>query len=358
MTLRLRLATSPRYSPVPRCSVVERLVERDGPVRECPDRPFLRLPVAVIVRIVRRRDDDAIADAPAGDRLGQRHGVVALLGRGSELDPGAAQGHAVKVHPAAAADDGRARLLVHALDVDQPDECGVFGLDGPLRRPDFEGGPIFLRIGRGQMGLAVESLFRIFLASLDLDEADVEPGVLVGREAQGAGDVDAADWLIRDHVVRDAMAGTDQDAGAGTGHLASLPGSRGRPGAAPSGAADGQRLLVFPGGIGQNRGARRAGQADQGQGSKQNLWVGGTHVCPGSFSIRNAQGGTVSGNAIVPSTRAGWPAPGRKTVRLSIGKTSGSALLPAAPRRLTEPGSGDNDVFWELLNHSVWQGGA
>src|SRR5262249_10102751 len=50
-------------------------------------------------------EDDAVADAPAGDRLGQRHGRVSLAGRGAELDPGAAEGGPVEVHPAAAADD-------------------------------------------------------------------------------------------------------------------------------------------------------------------------------------------------------------------------------------------------------------
>ena len=73
--------------------------------------------------------DDAVADLPAGDCLGQRDVAVALLRGRAELDPGAAQRRAVEVHPPAAADDRRAGLLVQPLDVVQADHRRVLGRD-------------------------------------------------------------------------------------------------------------------------------------------------------------------------------------------------------------------------------------
>src|SRR5207244_11506305 len=111
------------------------------------------------------------------------NGAVELAGGGAEADPGAAQRGAVEVHAAAAADDGRARLLAHACPVDQPDQGGMARGNGPLRRADFQGRARLARILPPNVGVAVEAFFTVLLAGLDLDQADVESRVAVGREA-------------------------------------------------------------------------------------------------------------------------------------------------------------------------------
>ena len=91
----------------------------------------------------------------------------------------------MEVHPAAAADDGRARLLVHALDVVQADEGRLPGRDGLLGRADVQ-----CRLRRPEPGssacVAVEAVLAVVVAGLDLDQADVQPGVAVGGERQRA----------------------------------------------------------------------------------------------------------------------------------------------------------------------------
>ncbi len=96
--------------------VLERLVERDLGAGDGRDEPLLGLRVAAVM-VFGRGEDDAIAGALALNRLGQCHRGVIGLGRGAEADPGAAHGGAMEIHPAAAADDGRARLLVETRDV-------------------------------------------------------------------------------------------------------------------------------------------------------------------------------------------------------------------------------------------------
>ena len=120
--------------------------------------------------------------------------AVALLGGGAELDPGAAQRRAVEVHAAAAADDGRARLLVHALDIVQADQGGV------LRRRSARSGVPTSSAGRGlpgssfgDVGVAVEAVLAGVVAGLDLDEADVEPRVPVARRSVSV----PATWIER-----------------------------------------------------------------------------------------------------------------------------------------------------------------
>ena len=74
--------------------------------------------------------------------------VSPALRGGAELDPGAAQRRAVEVHPAAAADDGRARLLVHALDVGKPIRA-VFPAGGaPACRPARPAAACSIRLAR------------------------------------------------------------------------------------------------------------------------------------------------------------------------------------------------------------------
>ena len=72
--------------------------------------------------------------------------VVAGLGGRAELDPGAAQRRAVEVHAAAAADDGRARFLVHAVEVNEANRARC-----AWRRSGRSGVPTS-RAGRGFVG--------------------------------------------------------------------------------------------------------------------------------------------------------------------------------------------------------------
>src|SRR5262249_40998032 len=85
---------------------------------------------ADVVGELRGCEDDPVAGPPAGDGLGKCHRAVAGPGGGAELDPGVIHRGAVEIHAAAAANDRGARLPVHALEGDEPDERGVPGADG------------------------------------------------------------------------------------------------------------------------------------------------------------------------------------------------------------------------------------
>jgi len=76
-----------------------------------------------------------------------------------------------------------------------------------LGSSDFEGGPLLARFWRREMRLAVEALLAILVAGLNLDQADVEPRVMIGRKAQRAGDVNSANRLAGFDVVQDSMTG-------------------------------------------------------------------------------------------------------------------------------------------------------
>ena len=134
-------------------------------------------------------------DAPALHRLGERDGRVALPRRLAELDPGAAQRRAVKVHPPAAADDRRPGVLVDAVAIDQPDQRRAIRVDRPLRRADLQRRPRPARRRVRQMGVAVEAVLAGIVARLDLDQPDIEPRVLVAGERQRPRHVNQADRL-------------------------------------------------------------------------------------------------------------------------------------------------------------------
>ena len=189
---------------------------------------------------MRGGDDDAVADLPAGDRLGQGDRRLSpVFARRAELDPGAAQRCAVEVHAAAAADDGRARFLVHAVDVVQADQGGVLGVDGLVRAcrlPEPACG--LAAVGHRHVAFAIEAVLAVFVAGLNLDEADFEPGVLVRIEADDAGNAEAAKDRFRFHVVNDAVPFPDQHPASGAGHLAAFPRGRCRPGTAGDRADD------------------------------------------------------------------------------------------------------------------------
>src|SRR5262249_48616981 len=110
--------------------VLQPLVQRDRLALDRLDAAFLGLRVVAgagaerLLHLFRRglRGPNAqIPAAPARPLLGQRELRVAGLCRLAEFDPGAAEGSAVEVHSAAAADDGRARLLVQTRHVMQAD---------------------------------------------------------------------------------------------------------------------------------------------------------------------------------------------------------------------------------------------
>src|SRR5205085_3532896 len=126
-----------------------------------------RLPLFVLPR--GRGQDDAVADPPAVHRLGERDRGVTGFRRGAELDPGAAQGGAVEVHVAAAADDRGARLRVQARDGDEADEGGTVGGDRPLRRADLQRRLRAARAVREEVGVAVEAVLAGDVPGLDFD---------------------------------------------------------------------------------------------------------------------------------------------------------------------------------------------
>ena len=248
---------------------LQRLVERDGFIAEFADRPLLRFPVVLIVG-GGGGHDDPIADAPATHGFGKGDRGIARLRRGAELDPGAVQRRAVKVHATATADDRRTGLPVHAFDIHQANRGGMFGRDRLVGRADFESSPVLFGVGGGQVGLTVEALFAVFLAALNFDESNGQTSVLVGSETQGAGHVDRADRGVRLDVVEDSMAGANLDASAGAGDLAALPGGCRRPRAALDGADNRQHRPRAFRGVGLNRIGSCAGQADQ-QGNTEHL---------------------------------------------------------------------------------------
>ncbi len=208
---------------------IERRIQCQRGVTEGADDPFLGLLAAGVVGIQRPGHDDPVARLPAGHGLGERDGGVALLRGGAELDPGAAQPGAVEIHPAAAANDGGARLLVHAFEIHQPDRGRMVGVNGFGGQAHFESRPFRPGIGRRQVGLAIEAFLAVHFAGSDLDEANVQAGVLVGSEGESAGDVNAADRLLGANIVDDAMPGTNLDTRSGSRRFASFPRTRLRP---------------------------------------------------------------------------------------------------------------------------------
>ena len=157
----------------------------------------------------------------------------------------------MEIHAAAATDDSRAGLLVHALKVTQPDGRRIFCGNGLVRRAHLQRRPRFAPLtptplpdsgergrGEGHVGIAVEAVFTGVVAGLDLDETHFEQRIAVAGKSQRAGDMNRADgnrfgFL---EIVGDAVAGADLDLGGGTGHLTTFPGRRRGPRAAPRGA--------------------------------------------------------------------------------------------------------------------------
>ena len=182
------------------------------------------------------RDDHPVAGPPAGDGLGEGHGGAPRRRRGPELDPGAVHRGAVEVHPAAAADDGRAGLPVHPLDVGQADRGGVLAADRAVGGADLQRGPGPARDGPGLVPLAIEAVLARVVAGLDLDQAHGQAGVAVGGEGERPGDVDRSDDLVGGDVIDDGVSPADLHPRPGGRDFPPLPGRRRRPGAALSGS--------------------------------------------------------------------------------------------------------------------------
>jgi hypothetical protein len=150
----------------------------------------------------------------------------------------------VEVHAAAAADDGRARFLVHAVEVVQPNPGCLAGGNGDFRRANQQGrftvaaqatgreprlaGPGFGILLCG-MAVAVEAVLVEALVVLDLDQPDVEFGILVGSKSQCADDEHGAKNGIRLHVVHDRVTLANQNGIPDRRQLATVPGLRFRP---------------------------------------------------------------------------------------------------------------------------------
>ena len=183
---------------------------------------FGRVLLARRILVGGRGDDDPVAGFPAAYRLRQRDHLVPLPGSRAELDPGAAQGGAMEVHPPATANDRRARLPVQPLDSRQADEGGVLRRNRSVCRANFQRRPGRPRFRFDGVGVAVNAMLAAVVPGLDLDQAHVQPCVAIPSKRQRAGDVDRADDLVRFQVVGDRVAGADLDPGASGWQLAPL----------------------------------------------------------------------------------------------------------------------------------------
>src|SRR5205807_2536142 len=90
----------------PQVSVFEWLVQAEGCLVDGRDDALLRAGQSGVA-LLRGRDDDAVADPPAGNLLVERDAASAVSRRGSEADPGSRHRRAMEVHASAAGDDGR-----------------------------------------------------------------------------------------------------------------------------------------------------------------------------------------------------------------------------------------------------------
>src|SRR5207244_214641 len=105
-------------------------------------------------------------DLPASDRFGEGDMVAAGFRSLAETNPRAAEWLAVKVHAAAAADDGGSAVLVHTVDVMQTDQGRVLSVNRLLRRADEQTRARLLRIRYRGVRFAIEARLVIGLARL------------------------------------------------------------------------------------------------------------------------------------------------------------------------------------------------
>lgn len=92
--------------------------------------------------------------------------------------------------------------------------------------PTISSGFRRVRDGEIAVGVAVESVFAVSIARLNLDEADVQDCVPVRIERERAGDVDRADDGLGLRVVDDTVPRADEHAGTRAGNRVAVP-SRG-----------------------------------------------------------------------------------------------------------------------------------
>ena len=187
------------------------------------DRPLLRkcfsslgtrsqaAPLPPIVVRRRGRDDNPISYPPARYRLGQGNRDVSLLRGLSKLDPGAADRSPMKLHPPATADDGRACLAIHALDLDEPNSGFPASSDGSLRSAHKERRSGLGWIKERSVSRTVETVFAAIFALLDFDQANAQRGVAIAGKCENAGDVDDTKRLVRDQIIRHRVSGANLD---------------------------------------------------------------------------------------------------------------------------------------------------
>lgn len=116
----------------------------------------------------------------------------------------------------------------------------MFGINRLVWRADQKRRSRFTRRKRFQMGLAIESVFAVFVARLNLDQPHIEPRVSVGCESQCPGYVDRPNRpnrpnrLVAGDVVFDLVSFTNQHTSANAGHKLAFPRRSGRPSARAS----------------------------------------------------------------------------------------------------------------------------
>src|SRR5437870_3140412 len=105
----------------------------------------------------------------------------------------------------------------------------MLGVDRALLGADLENSARPFLLIDDDVRIAIETIFAGVFAGLNLDEADVEKRVLIGREGQRAANVNEADDCVGLGVIRNRMARPNLDPSAGSGDLAAFPGSCFRP---------------------------------------------------------------------------------------------------------------------------------
>src|SRR5262249_3977909 len=146
----------------------------------------LAAPVALPIR---GGDNDTPALLPVLDALGHEDRRGVRGGLTFELYPGAGDRRAVKLHAPTTADDGRARLPVHALDVMQADQRCVLRGDRLGGSADQQRRASLALGQRPGTSMAVEALLTGLFAGGDGEEADFQARVAVTGELQCACDL-------------------------------------------------------------------------------------------------------------------------------------------------------------------------
>ncbi len=85
------------------------------------------------------------------------------------------------------------------------------------------------------MRIAVETILADTFPSFDPEQPDIEPGVAVGGETQGAGHMDQSNGSVGIQIIGHGVTRANLDPRTGRGDPTALPGRRIRPGTASAG---------------------------------------------------------------------------------------------------------------------------